>query len=81
MDGSTFSIVIPSLVPGIRYSVEVAASTGAGPGVKSEPQFIQLGKLIYSSRCSGVGHDVYMREGRVCSSYVDLDVLLSLVAQ
>lgn len=44
VDGSTFSVVIPSLVPGIRYSVEVAASTGAGPGVKSEPQFIQLGK-------------------------------------
>ncbi|XP_021574436.1 roundabout homolog 1 [Carlito syrichta] len=42
VDGSTFSVVIPSLVPGIRYRVEVAASTGAGPGVKSEPQFIQL---------------------------------------
>ncbi|XP_011788188.1 PREDICTED: roundabout homolog 1 [Colobus angolensis palliatus] len=42
VDGSTFSVVIPFLVPGIRYSVEVAASTGAGPGVKSEPQFIQL---------------------------------------
>ncbi|EPY75447.1 hypothetical protein CB1_001657004 [Camelus ferus] len=42
VDGSTFSVVIPSLVPGIRYSVEVAASTGAGSGVKSEPQFIQL---------------------------------------
>ncbi|XP_032845393.1 roundabout homolog 1 isoform X7 [Tyto alba] len=42
VDGSTFSVVIPSLVPGIRYSVEVAASTGAGPGVKSDPQFIQL---------------------------------------
>eukprot|EP00069_Balaena_mysticetus_P011920 bmy_01356T0 len=44
VDGSTFSVVIPSLVPGIRYSVEVAASTGAGAGVKSEPQFIQLGE-------------------------------------
>ncbi|KAM3836826.1 roundabout homolog 1 [Vipera latastei] len=42
VDGSTFSLIIPSLVPGIRYSVEVAASTGAGAGVKSEPQFIQL---------------------------------------
>uniref|UniRef100_A0A4W4EZJ8 Roundabout, axon guidance receptor, homolog 1 (Drosophila) n=1 Tax=Electrophorus electricus TaxID=8005 RepID=A0A4W4EZJ8_ELEEL len=37
VDGSTFSIVIPSLSPGIRYSVEVAASNGAGPGVKSDP--------------------------------------------
>ncbi|XP_074048361.1 roundabout homolog 1 isoform X6 [Macrotis lagotis] len=42
VDGSTFSVIIPSLVPGVRYSVEVAASTGAGSGVKSEPQFIQL---------------------------------------
>ncbi|XP_048351334.1 roundabout homolog 1 isoform X6 [Sphaerodactylus townsendi] len=42
VDGSTFSVVIPSLIPGIRYSVEVAASTGAGFGVKSDPQFIQL---------------------------------------
>uniref|UniRef100_A0A8C5T6M6 Roundabout guidance receptor 1 n=1 Tax=Malurus cyaneus samueli TaxID=2593467 RepID=A0A8C5T6M6_9PASS len=45
VDGTTFSVVIPSLVPGIRYSVEVAASTGAGPGVKSDPQFIQLGEF------------------------------------
>ncbi|XP_073524316.1 roundabout homolog 1 isoform X3 [Phyllobates terribilis] len=42
VDGFTLSVVIPYLVPGIKYSVEVAASTGAGPGVKSEPQFIQL---------------------------------------
>ncbi|XP_068126600.1 roundabout homolog 1 isoform X5 [Hyperolius riggenbachi] len=42
VDGSTLSVVVPYLVPGIKYSVEVAASTGAGPGVKSEPQSIQL---------------------------------------
>ncbi|XP_043928376.1 roundabout homolog 1 isoform X1 [Protopterus annectens] len=42
VDGSTFSLVIPSLVPGIKYKVEVAASTAAGPGVKSAPKFIQL---------------------------------------
>ncbi|XP_056140066.1 roundabout homolog 1 [Lampris incognitus] len=42
VDGSTFSLVIPSLAPGIRYSVEVAASTGAGPGVKSDITFFQL---------------------------------------
>ncbi|KAM7412828.1 hypothetical protein PAMA_020286 [Pampus argenteus] len=42
VDGSTFSVVIPSLAPGIRYSVEVAASTGAGPGVKSDVTFFQL---------------------------------------
>ncbi|XP_030647958.1 roundabout homolog 1 [Chanos chanos] len=42
VDGSTFSVVIPSLSPGIRYSVEVAASNGAGPGVKSDVTFFQL---------------------------------------
>ncbi|XP_027901186.1 roundabout homolog 1 isoform X5 [Xiphophorus couchianus] len=42
VDGSTLSVVIPSLTPGIRYSVEVAASTSAGPGVKSETTFFQF---------------------------------------
>nr|XP_057936065.1 roundabout homolog 1 isoform X1 [Doryrhamphus excisus] len=42
VDGSTFSVLIPSLAPGIRYSVEVAASTGAGPGVKSDVTYFQL---------------------------------------
>uniref|UniRef100_A0A672FC16 Roundabout, axon guidance receptor, homolog 1 (Drosophila) n=1 Tax=Salarias fasciatus TaxID=181472 RepID=A0A672FC16_SALFA len=42
VDGSTFSLLIPSLAPGVRYSVEVAASTGAGPGVKSDVTFFQL---------------------------------------
>uniref|UniRef100_A0A674NNH3 Roundabout, axon guidance receptor, homolog 1 (Drosophila) n=1 Tax=Takifugu rubripes TaxID=31033 RepID=A0A674NNH3_TAKRU len=42
VDGSTYSVVIPSLAPGIRYSVEVAASNGGGPGVKSNVTFFQL---------------------------------------
>ncbi|MED6257841.1 hypothetical protein ATANTOWER_032333, partial [Ataeniobius toweri] len=42
VDSSTFSVLIPSLAPGIRYSVEVAASNGAGPGVKSDVAFFQL---------------------------------------
>ncbi|XP_055735660.1 roundabout homolog 1-like isoform X2 [Salvelinus fontinalis] len=42
VDGSTFSLLISSLAPGIRYSVEVAASTGAGPGVKSDVTFFQI---------------------------------------
>ncbi|XP_049896723.1 roundabout homolog 1-like [Epinephelus moara] len=42
VDGSTFSVLISSLAPGIRYSVEVAASNGAGPGVKSDVTFFQL---------------------------------------
>uniref|UniRef100_A0A3Q1BF05 Roundabout, axon guidance receptor, homolog 1 (Drosophila) n=1 Tax=Amphiprion ocellaris TaxID=80972 RepID=A0A3Q1BF05_AMPOC len=44
VDGSTFSVLISSLAPGIRYSVEVAASNAAGPGVKSDVAFFQLGK-------------------------------------
>ncbi|XP_058269399.1 roundabout homolog 1 isoform X2 [Hemibagrus wyckioides] len=51
VDGNTFSVVISGLVPGIRYGVEVAASTGAGPGVKSDITYFQLdssGKMIQS---------------------------------
>ncbi|XP_034034679.1 roundabout homolog 1-like isoform X2 [Thalassophryne amazonica] len=42
VDGSTFSVLITNLAPGIRYSVEVAASNGAGPGAKSDVTFFQL---------------------------------------
>lgn len=49
MDGSTFAVLISSLAPGIRYSVEVAASNGAGLGVKSEAAFFQFGRSFYSS--------------------------------
>lgn len=44
VDGSTLSVLIPSLAPGVRYSVEVAASTSAGPGVKSDITYFQLGE-------------------------------------
>ncbi|GCC38249.1 hypothetical protein chiPu_0016762 [Chiloscyllium punctatum] len=40
--GTALSVVIPSLTPGVRYRVEVAASNRAGHGVKSEAQYIQL---------------------------------------
>uniref|UniRef100_A0A4W4FP04 Roundabout, axon guidance receptor, homolog 1 (Drosophila) n=2 Tax=Electrophorus electricus TaxID=8005 RepID=A0A4W4FP04_ELEEL len=42
VDGSTFSVLISGLVPGVRYGVEVAASTAGGPGVKSEVTYFQL---------------------------------------
>uniref|UniRef100_A0A8D3BVL3 Roundabout-like 1-like n=1 Tax=Scophthalmus maximus TaxID=52904 RepID=A0A8D3BVL3_SCOMX len=35
VDGSTFSVLISGLAPGVRYSVEVAASNGAGPGSRA----------------------------------------------
>lgn len=44
MDGSTHSVLIPGLLAGVTYRVEVAASTGAGPGVKSEATSFQLGE-------------------------------------
>ncbi|XP_028817360.1 roundabout homolog 1 isoform X4 [Denticeps clupeoides] len=42
VEGSVTSVVIPNLVPGVRYSMEVAASTSAGAGVRSELIYFQL---------------------------------------
>ncbi|XP_061607732.1 roundabout homolog 1-like isoform X2 [Phyllopteryx taeniolatus] len=42
VDGYTFSLLVAGLAPGIRYGVEVAASNGAGPGVKSKVIFFQF---------------------------------------
>ncbi|XP_056329854.1 roundabout homolog 1 isoform X5 [Danio aesculapii] len=42
VDGFTHSVVIPGLVAGVTYRLEVAAGTGAGPGVKSDPTSFQL---------------------------------------
>lgn len=44
VDGSTHSVLIPGLLAGVTYRLEVAASTGAGPGVKSEATSFQLGE-------------------------------------
>ncbi|XP_027268211.1 roundabout homolog 2 isoform X3 [Cricetulus griseus] len=43
VDAAIRSVVIGGLFPGIQYRVEVAASTSAGVGVKSEPQPIIVG--------------------------------------
>ncbi|XP_048350527.1 roundabout homolog 2 isoform X5 [Sphaerodactylus townsendi] len=43
VDAAIRSVVIGGLYPGIQYRVEVAASTSAGVGVKSEPQPIIIG--------------------------------------
>ncbi|KAG8450332.1 hypothetical protein GDO86_002835, partial [Hymenochirus boettgeri] len=43
VDAAIRSVVIGGLFPGIQYRVEVAASTSAGTGVKSDPQHIQIG--------------------------------------
>lgn len=44
MDAAIRSVIIGGLFPGIQYRVEVAASTSAGVGVKSEPQPIIIGE-------------------------------------
>ncbi|XP_029433837.1 roundabout homolog 2 isoform X12 [Rhinatrema bivittatum] len=43
VDAAIRSVVIGGLYPGIQYRVEVAASTSAGVGTKSEPQPILIG--------------------------------------
>uniref|UniRef100_A0A8C6Y7H2 Roundabout guidance receptor 2 n=1 Tax=Naja naja TaxID=35670 RepID=A0A8C6Y7H2_NAJNA len=43
VDAAIRSVIIGGLYPGIQYRVEVAASTSAGTGVKSEPQPIIIG--------------------------------------
>ncbi|XP_078515094.1 roundabout homolog 2 [Lissotriton helveticus] len=43
VDAAIRSVVIGGLFPGIQYQVEIAASTSAGVGVKSEPQPIIIG--------------------------------------
>ncbi|XP_043928375.1 roundabout homolog 2 isoform X18 [Protopterus annectens] len=43
VDAAIRSVMIGGLFPGIQYRVEVAASTSAGVGVKSEPQPIIIG--------------------------------------
>lgn len=44
VDAAVRSVIIGGLFPGIQYRVEVAASTSAGVGVKSEPQPIIVGE-------------------------------------
>lgn len=44
VDAAIRSVIIGGLFPGIQYRVEVAASTSAGVGVKSEPQPIIIGE-------------------------------------
>lgn len=44
VDAAIRSVVVGGLQVGVLYRVEVAASTSAGVGVKSEPQPIVIGK-------------------------------------
>ncbi|XP_021567653.1 roundabout homolog 2, partial [Carlito syrichta] len=44
VDAAIRSVIIGGLFPGIQYRIEVAASTSAGVGVKSEPQPVIIGR-------------------------------------
>ncbi|KAI1903450.1 hypothetical protein AGOR_G00027320 [Albula goreensis] len=46
VDAAIRSVVVGGLQAGVQYRVEVAASTSAGVGVKSEPQPIIIGKEV-----------------------------------
>lgn len=47
VDAAIRSVVVGGLQVGVVYRVEVAASTSAGVGVKSEPQSIIIGKTYW----------------------------------
>lgn len=72
VDGSTFSVLISSLAPGIRYSVEVAASNAAGPGVKSDVTFFQLGN---KSQPTQVFNSVRV-QNKIFNSFDDTEIYM-----
>ncbi|KAK1786496.1 hypothetical protein P4O66_018167 [Electrophorus voltai] len=53
VDAAIRSVVVGGLQVGVLYRVEVAASTSAGVGVKSEPQPIVIGKDVRDVIVSG----------------------------
>ncbi|XP_067897397.1 roundabout homolog 2 isoform X6 [Heterodontus francisci] len=62
VDAAIRSVVIGGLLPGVQYRVQVAASTGAGVGVKSEPQLIIIGSR---------GDDIFMTGPRSNNSITE----------
>lgn len=66
VDAAIRSVVVGGLQVGVVYRVEVAASTSAGVGVKSEPQSIIIGKIC-PRKLLLVGEHVLWRD-RMCPS-------------
>ncbi|XP_036379600.1 roundabout homolog 2-like isoform X2 [Megalops cyprinoides] len=56
VDAAIRSVVVGGLQAGIQYRVEVAASTSAGVGVKSEPQPIVIGKELKDGMTDAEGN-------------------------
>nr|XP_057935109.1 roundabout homolog 2 isoform X5 [Doryrhamphus excisus] len=63
VDAAIRSVVVGGLQVGVIYRVEVAASTSAGVGVKSEPQSIVIGKpfqdvIIHGNRNNSITEQI-----------------------
>ncbi|KAK2912884.1 hypothetical protein Q8A73_006997 [Channa argus] len=63
VDAAIRSVVVGGLQVGVVYRVEVAASTSAGVGVKSEPQSIVIGKefrdvIIHGNRNNSITEQI-----------------------
>ncbi|XP_077421337.1 roundabout homolog 2 isoform X13 [Vanacampus margaritifer] len=63
VDAAIRSVVVGGLQVGVVYQVEVAASTSAGVGVKSEPQSIVIGKafqdvIIHGNRNNSITEQI-----------------------
>ncbi|XP_061637139.1 roundabout homolog 2 isoform X3 [Phyllopteryx taeniolatus] len=63
VDAAIRSVVVGGLQVGMVYRVEVAASTGAGVGVKSEPQSVVIGKafqdvIIHGNRNNSITEQI-----------------------
>ncbi len=66
MDAAIRSVVVGGLQAGVQYRVEVAASTSAGVGVKSEPQIIIIGTghLLVSKTFTVTLHLLFISDGQ-----------------
>ncbi|XP_061575656.1 roundabout homolog 2 isoform X9 [Cololabis saira] len=63
VDAAIRSVVVGGLQVGVQYHVEVAASTSAGVGVKSEPKPINIGKeyqdvIIHGNRNNSITEQI-----------------------
>uniref|UniRef100_A0A7N6AJE5 Roundabout, axon guidance receptor, homolog 2 (Drosophila) n=1 Tax=Anabas testudineus TaxID=64144 RepID=A0A7N6AJE5_ANATE len=58
VDAAIRSVVVGGLQVGLVYRVEVAASTSAGVGVKSEPQSIVIDVIIHGNRNNSITEQI-----------------------
>lgn len=82
MDAAIRSVVVGGLQAGVQYRVEVAASTSAGVGVKSEPQTIIIGMrhLLLSITFTVTLHLPFICDGQ-CRNSLFFGLVLSGVTK